>query len=243
MNFSDLVYYQSEVIIDMKRLLIPCGLLLTLFLAVACGGSVEPAAVVAPSEPPAAAVAEEPAIETVSESVDSEAAMAEPAVVVQEIEVEEAVVQEMAVDEMVVEETAVEETAAEIEPAMAEEAIVEEAQPAAVVEVIGYNDFEKISQTGRPQFLNSYADWWSTWRANAPIVDGLKETYASQLDFFDLNIDDASLNQLRQANNITNRSQYVLLAPDGTILRQWFGPLDSSSMEAQIAAVLRDNGY
>jgi len=74
-------------------------------------------------------------------------------------------------------------------------------------------------------------------------VDGLKETFEGRVDFFDLDIDDASLNKLRQAHNVNGRSQYVLLAPDGEILRIWFGPLDAGSMEAQVSATLRDNGY
>ena len=74
-------------------------------------------------------------------------------------------------------------------------------------------------------------------------MNGLKDTFEGQIDFFDLDIDDASLTQLRQSHKINGRSQYVLLAPDGEILRIWFGPLDPSSMEAQVAATLRDNGY
>lgn len=74
-------------------------------------------------------------------------------------------------------------------------------------------------------------------------MHGLKETFEGQVDFFDLNIDDASLNQLRQSHKINGRSQYVLLAPDGEVLRIWFGPLDAGSMEAQFNATLRDNGY
>ncbi len=75
-------------------------------------------------------------------------------------------------------------------------------------------------------------------------MDGLKSTFEGQVDFFDLDIDDPELDKLRQEQRINNRSHYILLAPDGeTVLRQWFGPLDPGSMEAQVAAVLRDNGY
>ena len=74
-------------------------------------------------------------------------------------------------------------------------------------------------------------------------MHGLKETFEGQVDFFDLNIDDASLNTLRQDHKINGRSQYVLLSPDGEPLRIWYGPLDARSMEAQVTAILRDNGY
>lgn len=74
-------------------------------------------------------------------------------------------------------------------------------------------------------------------------MNGLKDTFEGQVDFFDLDIDDASLNNLRQSHKINGRSQYVLLAPDGEVLRIWFGPLDASSMEAQFASILEENGY
>ena len=74
-------------------------------------------------------------------------------------------------------------------------------------------------------------------------MDGLKGTFEGEVDFFDLDIDDASLNDLRRDKGISGRSQYVLLAPDGeTVLQQWFGPL-SPSTDEQIAGILKDNGY
>lgn len=108
----------------MKRFVFASGLLMMLLLAVACGGSVEPAAVESQAEPeiePAAAVVEE-----------------EPS---------EPMVEEMA--EEVVEEVDVEDPE-----------VIEEAQIAIeAAEIVNPTDFDLISQTGRPQFLNSYANW------------------------------------------------------------------------------------
>ena len=109
----------------MKRFVFASGLLMMLVLAVACGGSVEPAAVESQAEPeiePAAVVEEEP-----SESMVEE--------------VSEEVVEEAVVD-------------VEDPEVVAEAEIVIEA-----AEIINPMDFDKISQTGRPQFLNSYANW------------------------------------------------------------------------------------
>ena len=75
-------------------------------------------------------------------------------------------------------------------------------------------------------------------------MDGLKGTFQGRVDFFDLDIDDASVDALRKQLNVNQRSHYILLAPDGeTVLRQWFGPLDSGSMNAQVSAILEENGY
>lgn len=219
-------------------------LLFSIFLA-ACGGSAEPAA-----EPE---VVEQ--VEEIEEAVIEEASEPEPAVVEEMEEVSEPAAE-------IVEEVEVVEEVSEPEAEMAEEmeaeeeAVVEEAESEEVAEaapaeseaemvaIVAPTDFDKLGQTGRPAFLNSYANWWSTWRANAPVVDGLKSTFEGQVDFFDLDIDDPELDKLRQEQRINNRSHYILLAPDGeTVLRQWFGPLDAGSMEAQVAAVLRDNGY
>ena len=221
----------------MKRLFLLSGSLLILFLMTACGGGAEPAAtssesdtqdtaevvVEAPEEEAVEAVAEE-AVEIVEEVVEEEP----------EVEVVEETVKEAVVEEEVAEEAMVEEPQEEVAEA---DSAVEEAV------VVGPTDFELIGQTGRPQFINSYATWWSTWRANAPVVNGLKGTFQGRVDFFDLNIDDPAIDALRNELQINNRSHYILLAPDGeTVLRQWFGPLNSS-MNEQVTAILEENGY
>ncbi|MEM9775627.1 MAG: hypothetical protein AAF902_13685 [Chloroflexota bacterium] len=74
-------------------------------------------------------------------------------------------------------------------------------------------------------------------------MNGLKGTFQGRVDFFDLDIDDASVDALRRELDINNRSHYILLAPDGeTVLREWFGPLNST-MNAQVTAILEENGY
>ncbi|MEM8857111.1 MAG: hypothetical protein AAGD96_02245 [Chloroflexota bacterium] len=75
-------------------------------------------------------------------------------------------------------------------------------------------------------------------------MNGLKGTFQGRVDFFDLDVDDASADGARSQLNVNQRSHYILLAPDGeTILRQWFGPLDINSMDAQVSALLEENGY
>lgn len=112
----------------MKRIVLICGLLLSIFLLVACGGSVELAAV-------------EPQVESAVEMAsEAEVMVEEPKAVVAGEELEVEVV--------------------EAEVDVEDPAVVEEAQIAiAAAEIVNPNEFDKISQTGRPQFLNSYADW------------------------------------------------------------------------------------
>ena len=112
----------------MKRFVFASGLLMMLVLAVACGGSVEPAAVESPAEPeiePVAVVEEEPA----ESMAEEEAVATEEVVVAEPTEVE----------------TEVEAEVAQI--------VIDAA------EIVNPMDFDRISQTGRPQFLNSYANW------------------------------------------------------------------------------------
>ncbi|MFT5197140.1 MAG: hypothetical protein ACI9EW_000799 [Cellvibrionaceae bacterium] len=135
--------------IDMKRLILISGLLLTLFLLVACGGSAEPAAVESQAESPVETASEPEIISEV------EVVLPEPVipVIIEEIVAEEVVeVEAVEVVEEMIEEEVVE--------TLPEEAIVEEAEPAVVMaEAVGPADYQMIGQTGRPQFLNSYADW------------------------------------------------------------------------------------
>lgn len=214
------------------------SLVFSLFL-IACGGSPETTSISSESQSEASEVVEEAAVEMVEEVEAETEEIAEPveeeAIVETEMEAVEAVEADADMEEV---------EAAEAEPEAEEsEAIVEESG-AEMVAIVAPNDYDQIGQTGRPQFLNAYADWWSTWRANAPVVDGLKGTFEGRVDFFDLNVDNSAIEKLRQEKRINGRSHYILLAPDGeTVLRQWFGPLDRNSMEAQVAALLEENGY
>ena len=143
----------------MKRFILLSGSLLILFLLVACGGSTEPAAVSSEADAEVqdtVEVAEESAVEAVVEEVIEE----EPA-----IEIAEEPAEEPAPE--VVEEPA-EEAAVEAVEDSAEEAVIEEEPEEEVAEIetvveepaiVDPTDFAMIGQTGRPQFINSYATW------------------------------------------------------------------------------------
>jgi hypothetical protein len=69
-------------------------------------------------------------------------------------------------------------------------------------------------------------------------VDGLKDEFAGQIDFFDLDVDMAETAAVRQEFGFTGRSQYALLDAEGNVVRRWFGPLQET-MAKEVAAVLR----
>lgn len=73
-------------------------------------------------------------------------------------------------------------------------------------------------------------------------MNGIKGAQAGRVDFFDLDWDDKSLDSVRGQFEISGRSQYVLLDADGTVLRRWFGPLNST-LSVEIDAVLAEAGY
>lgn len=89
---------------------------------------------------------------------------------------------------------------------------------------------------GKPAFLISYADWWPTWRANRPIVDGLQAEFSDEIEFVWLNIDDSNSLPLRQEYGIVGRTNYVLVDAAGNPLQRWYGYLS----EPDVAAVLEE---
>lgn len=97
-------------------------------------------------------------------------------------------------------------------------------------------------EAGRAQFINSYADWWSTWRRNAPIVNRLKAEFGEQIVFVDLDIDDRSLNGIRQSYGISDRSQYLLVDENNTVIQWWFGPLSEADVQNALTNFLAQEG-
>jgi thiol:disulfide interchange protein len=96
------------------------------------------------------------------------------------------------------------------------------------------SDITLVANTGRPQFLDSYADWCITCNRNKPIVHRLEDQYKDRVDFMYLNIDLEDTLTTRERFDIVARSQYVLIDADGSVVQKWFGYLD----EAEVTAAL-----
>lgn len=71
-----------------------------------------------------------------------------------------------------------------------------------------------------------------------PIVNRLKAEFRDQIEFIDLNIDDKSLDPIREKYLITGRTQYVLVDTNDEVVKRWFGPLDFAMVYEQIESYL-----
>jgi thiol:disulfide interchange protein len=97
-------------------------------------------------------------------------------------------------------------------------------------------DLSLVASTGRPQLLNSYADWCTTCQHNHPIVDALAEQFAGKVDLVSLNIDVPETQTVRDRFNITDRSQYVFIDAAGNTIQRWYGFID----QTQVAQAIQD---
>ena len=70
-------------------------------------------------------------------------------------------------------------------------------------------------------------------------MNRLEELYHTEVDFIHLDLDvPGDFSQLQNLG-INRRSSYMLVGPDGTVIRSWFGPL-LSTMDQEFAALLEE---
>ncbi len=72
-----------------------------------------------------------------------------------------------------------------------------------------------------------------------PIVDRLRDQYGEQVLFTALDVDQANTEPMRVDLGYRFRPYFVLLAPDGTVLKQWAGAVRESDFVEAIDAALR----
>lgn len=53
-----------------------------------------------------------------------------------------------------------------------------------------------------------------------------------------LDWDDPSLDGTREQLGITDRTQYVLVDPDGNVVKRWYGILSEETVETEIEALI-----
>ncbi len=102
-------------------------------------------------------------------------------------------------------------------------------------------DISLVTSTGKPQLLNSYADWCTTCQHNKPIVNAIREQFADKVDVIDLNIDVAETQAVRDQFNITDRSQYIFIDAKGNVIQKWYGFLDEANVPQAIQDYLAKN--
>ncbi len=102
-------------------------------------------------------------------------------------------------------------------------------------------DISLVTATGKPQLLNSYADWCTTCQHNKSIVDAVRDQFADKVDVIDLNIDVPETQAVRDQFNITDRSQYIFIDARGNVIQKWYGFLDDVNVPQAIQDYLAKN--
>ncbi len=69
-------------------------------------------------------------------------------------------------------------------------------------------------------------------------MSGLEDTFDGRVEFVELDYEDPSLNDQRQALGITDRTQYVLADGDGNVLKRWYGLLSEGAVASEIEAII-----
>lgn len=69
-------------------------------------------------------------------------------------------------------------------------------------------------------------------------MDELSQTFLNQIDVVVLNVDRPEDTPKREELGLTDRSQYVLVAADGTILQRWYGLLNDAELFDELSAFL-----
>ena len=66
----------------------------------------------------------------------------------------------------------------------------------------------------------------------------LEASYLDQVDFIHIDWDDSDSDPVLQYFGIFNRSNYLLLTPEGEVIFRWFGPLSETAVRDQIDLAL-----
>jgi thioredoxin-like negative regulator of GroEL len=72
-----------------------------------------------------------------------------------------------------------------------------------------------------------------------PIVHGLEEQYASQIDFLYMNVEDPATAAARQQLGYRVQPHFFLLDADGTVVQQWLGPVSAAQFEEAFQSVIQ----
>jgi len=69
-------------------------------------------------------------------------------------------------------------------------------------------------------------------------VSGLEATFDGQVEFVTLDWDDPSFDDIREKLGITDRTQYVLVDPEGMVVKRWYGILSEGAVESEIEDII-----
>lgn len=69
-------------------------------------------------------------------------------------------------------------------------------------------------------------------------MDGLETRFEDRIDFFHLDVDDATPRTVADRFDIRGHTQYVLIDAEGKVLRRWFSYLDQENVTTEIEETL-----
>jgi thiol-disulfide isomerase/thioredoxin len=101
-------------------------------------------------------------------------------------------------------------------------------------------DLNLVGVTGRPQFINAYADWCRECQRNRPTVHSLQERYGDRVDFLHVDVENRGALDAVRHLGVTGQTQYVLTDNAGNVIYRWFGILDELNLETALADLLNE---
>lgn len=96
-------------------------------------------------------------------------------------------------------------------------------------------DLNIVGNTGRPQFINAYADWCRECQYNRPFVHELQGEYGEDIDFLHVDIENIGAMDAVSPFGITGYSQYLLLNNEGDVIQRWYGVLIEDDVDSALA--------
>lgn len=99
----------------------------------------------------------------------------------------------------------------------------------------------EIKLTGKPHFVEFYADWCAPCRVMRPAVNAMKEKYAEQLTFWDIDVDNPASTGLTRKHTVVAIPLVVLLDKEGNVFMRLEGLQEQAELERAIKDLLAAN--
>ena len=98
-------------------------------------------------------------------------------------------------------------------------------------------DLNIVGITGRPQFVNAYADWCTECQRNRPLIHELQGKYGDLIDFLHVDVENIGAMDAVSPFGITGKTQYLLMNGEGEVLKRWYGELDEAELDEAISEI------
>lgn len=95
-----------------------------------------------------------------------------------------------------------------------------------------------ISLTGKPHFVEFYADWCGPCREMRPALKKMKEKYGETVTFWDIDVDNIGSDALSQKYRVQFIPYMVLLDKEGKTFRILEGYQTQKELDAALSALL-----